>query len=117
MLDARNAARRGRVRTAAPESPVRAIVVLNIAPKRRGPSRRQNSHERAAAISAVKTAASRLVREIDRLLDEAGGRRTSENPDALGTISVETTPEGIRRLAASDHVRAVLEDQPLARLR
>ena len=35
-------------------------------------------------------------------------------PSALGTIAVETTVAGINELAASDHVQAILEDQPIS---
>jgi hypothetical protein len=36
--------------------------------------------------------------------------------NALGSIPVETTARGIAALAASEHVKAILEDQPISLL-
>ena len=51
--------------------------------------------------------------EIDRILGETGGMRLAEHPDALGSLPVETNPDGILALSASDAVKAILEDQPV----
>jgi hypothetical protein len=51
---------------------------------------------------------------IDRILHRFRGRRLAQGADALGSISVEATPAGIEALAASEYVRAILEDQPIS---
>jgi hypothetical protein len=94
---------------------IRATVLLNVGQTERARGRRQSTAEREAAVAETKAGAAELLPEIDRLLGEVGGRRLSQAPDALGTILVETTRAGLRRLSASSCVKAVLEDQPLIR--
>jgi hypothetical protein len=95
---------------------VRAVVVLNTgASDRRG--RRQGPEEREAAVTRMKAAAAELLPQLDSVLSEGGGRRLSDSPDALGTVIVEAPPTAIRRLAESGYVKAILEDQPLVRVR
>jgi len=50
---------------------------------------------------------------IDAILRDNGGRRLGDEPTALGTIAVETTANGVRALAESEHVAAILDDQPV----
>ena len=52
--------------------------------------------------------------EIDRLLKRSGGRRLAPSPDAFGSIPVEAPAPGLLALARSEHVRALLEDQPVS---
>jgi hypothetical protein len=68
---------------------------------------------RAERVRETKDAAAVAVREIDDILAQAAGRRTGE-PNALGSIAVETTVAGIRALARSEQVRAILEDQRMS---
>jgi hypothetical protein len=44
---------------------------------------------------------------------QSGGERLTDDVDVLGSITVETTAEGIKALAASEHVKAILEDQSI----
>jgi hypothetical protein len=44
-------------------------------------------------------------------------KKLTTNPDALGSISVETTAAGIAALAASEHVKAIIEDQAVSLVR
>ena len=93
---------------------VRAVVVTRAASAERKPARRQSRQERKAAIEAVRQAAEEALPEIDRVLKEAGGRRLTDSPDALGSIAVETTAAGIMALAESSRVKVVLEDQSIS---
>ena len=54
---------------------------------------------------------------VDEVLARFGGRRLSDAPDALGSLPVETTCAGIHALAECDGVSAVLEDQPIRRVK
>jgi hypothetical protein len=71
---------------------------------------------RQTAIEGNRNAASGAIKEIDRILARVEGRRLSDNPTALGTIAIESTPAGIAELSHSDYVKAILEDQPISRL-
>jgi hypothetical protein len=52
--------------------------------------------------------------DIDGILKRFNGKRLATSPDALGCIPVETTAAGITALAASERVKAILEDQPIS---
>jgi hypothetical protein len=52
--------------------------------------------------------------DLDHILERFDGKRLGTSLDALGCIPVETTAEGIYALAASKHVKAILEDQPIS---
>jgi cobalamin biosynthesis protein CbiG len=58
-------------------------------------------------------AARPVLERIDEVLRHQGGSRLAHDVDALGAVPVETTPAGVRGLAALDGVAAVLEDQPV----
>jgi hypothetical protein len=53
--------------------------------------------------------------EIDGILERFDGKRSAD-VNALGSIPAETTARGIAALAASEHVKAILEDQPISLL-
>jgi hypothetical protein len=85
-----------------------------------GPSRRPNQtrlrSERRAAIAATREAAESSLPDIDQILQRFGGKRLASHIDALGCISVEATAAGIAALAGSEHIKAILEDQPISLL-
>ena len=54
---------------------------------------------------------------VDRLLERSGGRRLGPGPDLFGAVAVEAPAAVLLALASSEHVRALLEDQPLSLLR
>lgn len=94
--------------------PVRAVLLSELSrPSTR--QRRPSRAERQEMLQRVRSRAERTLLVIDAILEQQGGRRTRD-PDALGTVTVEATAEGIRRLAAAPEVKAVLEDQPVFRL-
>jgi len=96
---------------------VRAIVLLATrvdAPK----GRRPTANERRVIAELVRRQAEQALPEIDAILEDYGGERYSPRPDVLGSVTVETTVDGISALAASEKVVRILEDQsifPLAK--
>jgi len=107
------AARLSRLR---PQERVRAVVLLRTAPSGNIRAGRQSGRTRKAAIEAVRKSTTPALPDIDKVLKRHDGQRLATQPDALGTIPVETTPAGISALAASEHVKAILEDQPISLL-
>jgi hypothetical protein len=95
-----------RLRKLKPDSVLRAVVML----RREPPSPRA---VRATQIKNVRKAARTALAEVDVILERFGGTRLAKEPNSLGYVTVETTPAGIRALAASDSVKGVLEDQPV----
>jgi len=95
---------------------VRAVVLLRTEGAGGQAGKRQSLEEREAAVEAMRTSAERALGDVDKVLAQFDGRRLAKKPDALGSIPVETTAEGIRALASSRRVQAILEDQPLRRL-
>lgn len=95
------------------DRPVRVAVVFELATRRaegQGAARRR---ARADIARETKLAANAGLEEIDRVLQEFGGKRLVESADALGTIAVETTAAGVKALATISGVKAILEDQPI----
>jgi hypothetical protein len=94
---------------------VRAMVMLRAGENGQAPPRRAARHERQQIVEKTRQAARAALPDIDRILKIYGGSRLSEDVDALGSLTVETTAEGVRALADSEHVKAILEDQPILR--
>jgi hypothetical protein len=107
---------RARLQHMDPDDRVRAVLMLRTPGVERAPAGRQARGLRQATIDAVRTAAEQTFPEIDTILAHHDGKRLRPTVDALGAIPVETTGAGIAALAASDHVKAILEDQPLSSL-
>jgi hypothetical protein len=99
-----------------PHQKVRAIVVLHLNGHEVAPGRRQSPAERQAAIEAMHKSAEPALAEIDRVLRHFGGKLLASSVNALGSIPVEATPNGIAALATLDSVKAILEDQPISLL-
>lgn len=97
-----------------PEQPVRAIVMLGTGAAA-SPGRSQGRRE--AAVAAVRQAAEAVLPDLDEILKRFDGRRLAAHADALGCVLVEASPQGIIALADSEHVRAILEDQPISLVR
>jgi hypothetical protein len=95
-----------------PRAKVRATVILraSVAGAR---AQRPTRTERQAAAKLLMKAAEAALPQIDRILERFDGHRIGERPDALGAIQVETTPDGVKALAASDCVKAILENQKI----
>jgi hypothetical protein len=91
---------------------LRAVVLLNVEHS----SERPDRSKRQAAIGEIRDSASAALSEIDAILARFDGRRLSDAPTALGTIMVETSAEGMAALSKSQHVKAILQDQPITRV-
>jgi len=95
---------------------VRAVVLLDVGTEGPRSGHRQSAEERRAAIQRVRQSAQAAVSAIDTALEACAGRRLSPEANALGSITVEATPQGLEALAQLPSVRAVLEDQPISLL-
>ncbi len=104
-----------RLKQGPPARPCRSIVLLQT-DAGAAPPRQPTRAVRKATVEALKAAAQSALRVVDEVLEQSGGRRLSDAPDALGSIRVEVTPEGIYKLAHLKEVKAVLEDQGLSKL-
>jgi hypothetical protein len=91
-----------------PDRRVKAVVIL------RNGRQSDSTILRHRKVRQVRDSAGEVLKYIDEILDRFNGHRLAAKPNALGYIAVETTPAGIRALANSEHVRAVLEDQPIS---
>lgn len=98
-----------------PKQKVRAIVLLRM-PIIESSTRQVSRTQRKALLENVRQAAESAFPFIDEILEQVGGKRLADSADALGSIPVETTAAGIRALAASEYVKAILEDQPISSL-
>lgn len=95
---------------------VRAVVMLRTGETGMHETNRPKGQQRAEIIEKVRQESRAALPNIDRILEQFGGKRLSEDVDALGVIHIETTAEGIRALGVSEHVKAILEDQSIFRL-
>jgi hypothetical protein len=92
---------------------VRTIVLVRTAGPEGAASASQSREERKATVKATRVAAEQALDDIDGILARFEGRRLADHPDALGSLPVETTAAGIKALASSRWVKAILEDQPI----
>lgn len=94
---------------------VRAILMLSLVDTEGRLSRgRPTVEERRQKLRMLRQGSETMLAEIDETLVRFAGRRLSPNVDALGSVLVETTPDGIQALVANKHTKAILEDQPVA---
>ncbi|HVT18653.1 MAG TPA: hypothetical protein VHQ90_21040 [Thermoanaerobaculia bacterium] len=103
-----------RLRRLKPGETVQAILMLATAGAADPPLRGRGREKRAETIASVRAASDAALPAIDRVLARTGGRRLAAHADTLGCLPIETTAAGILELAASQHVKAVLEDQPIS---
>lgn len=94
-----------------PEEEVRAIVLLCAALPGGPLESRPSKTARREKMRSIRDSLSGVLPDIDRILRRHRGKRLLSGIDALGAVPVVTTAAGINALAASEHVRAVLEDQ------
>ncbi|MCL4201893.1 MAG: hypothetical protein KJ000_05320 [Pirellulaceae bacterium] len=104
---------RSRMEHRPPRERMRAIVLLQPQVSGTGQRRRLSGEDRRNLAEAHRQWFATRMPEIDRILGETGGTRLADQPDALGSLPVETNPDGIMALSASDAVKAILEDQPV----
>jgi hypothetical protein len=92
---------------------VRAIVLLNINNTDKSNEQRQSREKRLATVETVRKTGMQALGNIEEILSRFDGRLLTDYPDALGSIHVETTTSGIKALAESDWVKAIIEDQKI----
>lgn len=105
-----------------PRQRVQAIIFLRAEESKKSPvcgqpAKRQSHTERKAAIESVRKAAKQAMADIDCILENFSGQRLATSPDALGSLPVETTADGLKALAESDWVETIVEDQPIHPIR
>jgi hypothetical protein len=104
-----------RLRRLEPGQQVRVVLFLETPPMPAQASR-QTPDARQSTVESVKELTQRALSDIDRILRDHGGRRLSKSPNALGSLTAETTAAGISALARSPWVKSVMEDQPIKRV-
>ncbi|NMG08018.1 hypothetical protein [Brasilonema sp. UFV-L1] len=97
----------------APQQKVSVIVFLKLENLVQSSSLRQSRAERKAAIEGMRNSAKQALSYIREIIQNFGGIQLAENPDALGSIPIEISADGIKALAASDAVKAVVEEQEI----
>ena len=97
-----------------PHHKLQAIVMLQTQASPEKPARRLTRSERQAMIQAMRNAAEPVLVDIDSILEQHDGKRLAQTISAVGTVPIETTPAGVHALAASEYVKAILEDQPIS---
>lgn len=106
---------KARLSQLSPSQRVRAIVMLRVV----GSEHRQEQRtrgDRKTIVELVRKSATEAIPHIDGILGRHSGKLLTETPDALGSILVETTADGIVALADSEYVKTILEDQPISSL-
>jgi hypothetical protein len=101
-----------RLRRLEPGQQTRVVLFLETPPLS-GQAARQTPEARQESVEAVKQLTQRALSGIDRILADHGGTRLSKGPNALGSLTVETTARGVSALARSKWVKSVVEDQPI----
>lgn len=99
-----------------PKSRVQALVILATDLQTPARSRRLSCEERQVIADTIRQTSSEALDTIDQILVGHHGKRLAAGTSSLGTVPVETTVEGIRALAESDRVQAILEDQKISQL-
>lgn len=92
-----------------PAARIRSVVL----PTSRPSDEPARGTDRAARIEAAKQETQRHFAEVDQVLATCGGRRLSEQGNALGFIAVEATPAAVHALCDLPWVHTILEDQPI----
>ena len=103
-----------RLRRLEPGQQMRVVLFLETPPLS-AEAARQTPEARQEGVEAVKQLTRRALSGIDRILADHGGKRLSKGPNALGSLTVETTAGGVSALARSKWVKSVVEDQPIKR--
>lgn len=102
-----------RVSEAARDQAFRVLLVLAGMPV-------SNDRSRATRQETIRLSKARgkaLMPLIDELLATHGGKLLDSEPSALGTLSVETTADGVRALTKLPQIHSIIEDQNLLQLR
>lgn len=102
-----------RLMTLEPHQKMRVIVLLQIPETENKAVKRQTRGERQNMIQSVRNSANQAFANITNILQNFEGKTLTEQPDLLGSISIEITAPGVTALAQSDAVKTIIEDQPI----
>lgn len=100
-----------RLSNLAPQQRVSVIVFLKLENFDRAVNSRLSRSERRATMEGIRNSASHALSYLTDILQDFGGKQLAESPDVLGSIPIEISVAGVEALAASDAVKAVLEEQ------
>ena len=103
-----------RLRRLEPGQQMRVVLFLEMPPLP-AQAARQSPEARQDTVESAKRLTQRALSGIDRILADHSGKRLSKSPNALGSLTVETTAAGVSALARSKWVKSVVEDQPIER--
>jgi phosphotransferase system HPr-like phosphotransfer protein len=96
-----------------PQQKVHVIVLLDVQDAEKFRHHRPANGERKAAMEAIRKSAQQALEHIGDIIRNFDGQKLAEVPDVLGSIPLEISAEGVNALAASDAVKAVIEDQTI----
>ena len=99
-----------------PQQRIRVIVMLHLRVITRKSTQRQSRAERQAAIDAIRKSGESVLPDLDKILQQFGGKRLADSVNALGSVPVETTAAGVIALADYERVSTILEDQKISLL-
>ncbi|GAB1538656.1 hypothetical protein NUACC21_13190 [Scytonema sp. NUACC21] len=102
-----------RLSNLAPQQKVSVIVLLKLENFDEPVNCRLSRAERKATIEGIRNSANKSLGYIRKILQDFGGKQLAESPDALGSIAIEISVAGVKALAASDAVKAVMEEQEI----
>lgn len=101
-----------RLHSLEPQQKVRVIVLLQVDNAEKLIAR-QSRESRQAAMEVIRKSAEQALDNIGEIIEDFNGQQLAEHPNVLGSIAVEITAAGVNALAASDSVKAVIEDQTI----
>ncbi|MEM9542118.1 MAG: hypothetical protein AAGA60_21835 [Cyanobacteria bacterium P01_E01_bin.42] len=76
-------------------------------------TKRPSRSDRQAAMKAIRESAAQSLTKINAILEEFNGKLLADSPDLLGSIPIEIEVAGIKTLAESTSVKALLENQKI----
>lgn len=100
-----------RLKNLAPQQKVSVIVFLSVDAGRRNNSRLSRA-ERRVAMEGIRHSGKQALDYIRKIIQDFGGKQLAD-PDVLGSVPIEITVAGVKALAASDAVKAVVEEQKI----
>ena len=100
-----------RLKNLAPQQKVSVIVFLSVDSGRRNNSRLSRA-ERRVAMEGIRHSGKQALDYIRKIIQDFGGKALAD-PDVLGSVPIEITAAGVKALAASDAVKAVVEEQKI----
>ncbi len=102
-----------RLHRLSPHEKVRAIVLISAKKQSQFSSKRQSLVERQVAIDTLQKSVEGALTDMTNILSKYDGKLLSKKPDNLGSIPIEVTAAGVKALATSKWVKAIIEDQKI----